>query len=542
MRMPERFLIVVLACVVSVFAVAEGTSTSGHQEYMVKMRDGVELATSVYLPEGEGPWPAIVTRTPYNKSMYKGQYERYTKEGFAFVAQDARGKFRSKGEYFPFRDDMADGYDTIEWVAAQDFCDGKVGITGASAMGITSNQAMASDPPHLAAAFVVVAPHSRFNEVTFINGVYKANQGDSWMKSQGAGDQIAAIKRRVIMDDLWYRTDFVNQISNVDIPVYNVGGWYDIFLQGNINNFGYLQHKGREGAQGNQKLLMGPFGHGGLGGGLEYDGGSLFAFAEEETRWFGYWLKGEDNGIMDEPAVKYYMMASARKGAQSPANRWVTADNWPPASTYRRYYLGADSNLSLEAPQGKTGSTEYWADPANPVPTVGGSNLFLGKGPLDQRTISDRGDYLRFVTAPLTEDVVIAGRVWMSLYASTDGRDTDFMVKLVDVYPDGYEALVLDNPIRARYRYGRNTQDDVRMMTPNEAEFLHIDLWSTALTFEKGHRIGVHIASSNSPRFEVNPNTGDAPGEEEHEPRVAKNRVYHDFLHPSHIELPVLSN
>jgi predicted acyl esterase len=539
LRMTHR-LSVLAAAYLSV-SVAFAAETAREQEFMVEMRDGVRLATSVYLPDGDGPWPAIIQRTPYNKASYARTAPRYVGAGYAYVLQDSRGIHKSEGEYFPFESDMPDGYDTIEWIAKQPWCDGKVGITGASAMGIAANLAAASDPPHLTAAFVIVAPEGLFNQSRFIGGVFKESHAGGWMKRQGAEDQIPDLKKRVLMDNRWRATDFVFHRHNVDIPMYNVGGWYDIFSQGNLNNFMDLQANGREGAKGNQKLIMGPFGHGQLAGGLSYpESGSLAGFADVEKRWFDHWLKGEENGIMDEPAVRYYMMASAEKDAISPKNQWIEAASWPPSSSPQRLYLHGNGALSLTAPVEQGAPTIYPADPANPVPTKGGANLGGELGPMDQRVIGDRPDYLRFTSEPLEEDVVVAGHIEVELWAATDGPDTDFMVKLVDVYPDGYEATILDNPLRARYRFGRSSAADVKMMTPGQPEKLTIDLWSTAQTFEKGHRIAVHVSSSNYPRFEVNPNTGEAPGEATIPPRIAQNSIYHDAAHPSAIVLPVI--
>jgi predicted acyl esterase len=531
-----------LALVLVLVSAGALAADQAEQEYMVEMRDGVHLATSVFLPDGDGPWPAIVTRTPYGKDRYGAQSGRYAASGYAFVTQDSRGKFKSEGEYYPFEDDMPDGYDTVEWIAAQPWCNGKVGITGASAMGIAGNLAAAADPPHLTAAFVVVAPEGLFHQSRFIGGVFKESHAGGWMRRQGAADQIPAMKKRVVMDDKWRATDYRFHRYKVDIPMYNVGGWYDIFSQGNLNNFMWLQNEGKPGARGNQKLSMGPFGHGQLSGGLEYpDGRSLGGNWDMEKRWFDYWLQGDDNGIMDEPPVQYYMMAAARKGFATDKNRWIEADSWPPESEATRFYLQPDGSLTMSAPKEANDPTTYPFDPENPVPTVGGANLGGELGPMDQRAIGDRPDYLRFETAPLSKDVVVAGHVTMELWAATDGLDTDFMVKLVDVYPDGYEAIILDNPLRARYRFGRNAED-VKMMTPGQPEKLTIDLWSTANTFEEGHRIAVHVSSSNFPRFEVNPNTGEAPGEDTIPPRVANNSIYHDPSHPSAIVLPVLED
>ncbi|HVS66421.1 MAG TPA: CocE/NonD family hydrolase [Thermoanaerobaculia bacterium] len=514
---------------------------AGATEHMVAMRDGVRLATNVFVPEGEGPWPTIVTRTPYGKDgRFGARSSSYTEAGYAFVVQDTRGKFRSEGEYRPFETDREDGYDTVEWIAAQPWSNGKVGISGASAMGITSNYAAAANPPHLVAAFVVVAPHSMMNESTFIGGIFKEADVGNWMRRQGAGDQVAERKRTVLLDDYWLGRDLPFLLDQVDVPIYNLGGWYDLFSNGNVSNFVYLQTRGAEGARSNQKLFMGPFGHGQLAGDLEYPNGSgLMESFERELRWFDHWLKGIDNGIMDEPAVEYYLMAAARKGSPSPKNGYRTLDAWPPPSEKVSYYLTPSKKLSTTLPPANDASTTYTSDPANPAPTVGGANLTLPIGPRDQREIEERQDYLRFETAQLTEDVTVAGRVTVELWVSTDAPDTDFMVKLVDVYPDGYEALLLDGALRARYRHGRRPQD-VAMMEPGKPEKLTIDLWSTANVFEKGHRIALHVTSSNFPRFEVNPNTGHSPGTEESDPQVAENTIYHDAAHPSALILPVL--
>jgi hypothetical protein len=300
-----------------------------------------------------------------------------------------------------------------------------------------------------------------------------------------------------------------------------------------------LQNHGSRGARGNQKLEMGPFGHGDLAGDLAYPNGSeLLRGATDEIRWFDYWLKGVENGIMDEPPVRVYMMASARKGELSPKNRWVRFANWPPAPQIVDYFLHEDGSLSRKTPSAASASRAYDFDPANPVPTHGGSNLTFEKGPMDQRGVGERPDYLRFQTDVLDRDVAIAGPVSLELWASTDGPDTDFMVKLVDVYPDGYEAIVLDSALRTRYRHGRS-RDDVAMMTPGAPEKLVLDLWDTAITFEKGHRIAAHVTSSNSPRFDVNPNTGELPGRDV-ATRVARNAIYLDATHPSAIRLPVI--
>ena len=518
----------------------------GAVEEYATLRDGTRLAANVFKPSGTGPWPVVVSRTPYLKDgrgspeALAAQGRHYTEAGYVFVLQDVRGKGRSQGFYAAYVNDIEDGYDTVEWAARQPWSNGKVGITGASALGVTSNAAAMAAPPHLKAAYVVVAPFDR-SRSSFMGGVIKEKDTIGWLKGQGVSQaEIDDLRARTADDVVWNRFAMSTNRKYIKVPIYNVGGWYDIFNEGNTSNFAYLQNQGARGARGNQKLMMGPFGHGPLSGDLAYPGEDTLPGAfRNELRWFDYWLKGMDNGIMDEPPVSLYMMAGARKGALSPKNHWMTSANWPPANREVRYYLTPDKALTPVAPAAEGAKVSYKFDPARPVSTFGGANLTFERGPEDQRQVGVREDYLRFQTPVLTKDVSIAGPVKVELFGATDGPDTDFMAKLVDVYPDGYEALVLDAPIRTRYRNGR-MPDDVKMMTPNAPEALTLELWSTAITFEKGHRIALHITSSNSPRFEVNPNTGEPDGVHLQKPRVAVNSVYMDASHPSAVVLPVI--
>lgn len=565
-KMQQFGLVLFLAMALATGTVAPGLTKShvvaatpipqGAIEAFATMRDGTRLAANIYQPAGKGPWPVVMTRTPYLKdgrpdpkrdpdgsktrAALAAVAKHYTDAGFVFVHQDVRGKGHSEGFYTAFENDVEDGYDSVEWAAAQTWSTGKVGLSGGSAMGITSNLAAMTAPPHLTAAYVVVAPFDLLQN-SYPGGVLKEKDVLGWSKGQGMSEAVLDQQRRRVADDVfWNRSAMSENRKYIQIPIYNVGGWYDIFNHGNISNFEYLQNHGAKGARGNQKLLMGPFGHGPLSGNLEYPGfDSLKLSGEQEIRWFDYWLKGIDNGIMAEPPVNYYMMGSAQKGALSTKSRMVSSANWPPANRPVSYYLTQDMKLTIKAPAVDSAKLGYQFDPAKPVQTIGGANLTFERGPMDQRAIEDRSDYLRFQTPALDKNLSIAGPVRVELYGATDGLDTDFVAKLVDVYPDGYEALVLDAPIRTRYRNGR-MPDQIKMMTPNAPEVLEIDLWSTALTFERGHRIALHITSSNSPRFEVNPNTGEAPGQHNLPPRVATNMIYMDASHPSALVLPVI--
>jgi uncharacterized protein len=516
-------------------------------EMTVTMRDGVKLGANVFLPAGTGPFPVVLSRTPYLKDAL-GELagytaKKYTDAGYAFVMQDVRGKGKSEGFYEAFVPDMEDGYDTVEWVAKQPWSNGKVGMVGGSALGITTNLAAMSAPPHLVAAYVIVAPYDQLLN-TYPGGVLKDEDTLGWLKGQGETQaQLDQVRGGATNSAFWNEHAMTTQRKFIRIPMYNHGAWYDIFNDGNVENFRWLQNFGSQGARGNQKLYMVPAGHGGLGGDksdIEYNQPGAVVPPTEEMRWWEYWLKGIDNGIMKEPPVTLFMMASGRKGHPSTASQVFKSPNWPPANHPTAYYLTGDMHLSTKAPTVAHSEISYRFDPANPVKTYGGSNLLQTAGPLDQRPIGQRQDYLRFETPVLDKNVAIAGHVDMTLWAATDGLDTDFMVKLVDVYPDGYEQIILDNPIRTRYRNGRDP-DNVALMTPGRPEELHIDLWNTAFTFEKGHKIQVTVTSSNSTKFEVNPNTGEPFGDPTTTPpRVATNTVYFDKRHPSAMILPVL--
>lgn len=505
---------------------------------MVAMRDGVKLATDVYLPaEGKGPWPVILTRTPYNKSsaLGAGRPAFWTAKGYAVVVQDCRGRFQSEGKYMPFMDDHFDGYDTVEWVAKQSWSNGKVGMTGVSAMGITANQASITAPPHLTAMFVQLAPASAYQHAIYTGGIFRKEMNESWLKSQKAEDIL-----QLTIDH--YKDDgFLNiregklHWNKVQVPVYNQGGWYDIFVQGNLDNFVGLQTRGAGLAKGQQKLMMGPWGHGTLDEVKYPANASSLLDMTEQQRWFDYWLKGVKNGVMDDPPVKYYVMGDVTD-PNAPGNEWRTAQAWPVPAKNTSYYLNPNGVLSEKIPREKESATSYQYDPKNPVKTIGGANLFARKGPSDQRAIGERKDVLKFVTAPLEAPVEVTGPLTVELWVSSDCPDTDFMAKLIDVYPDGTERLVQDNGLRARFREGF---DHEVMMKKGEVYKLKLDLWSTSLIFNKGHRIAVHVTSSNDPRFDPNPNTG-KPLRADNEMRVATNTIHHDQAHPSRILLPVV--
>jgi predicted acyl esterase len=506
------------------------------------MRDGVKLSTIIYLPEGSGPWPVVLIRTPYGKQSQTRSNSEWTKNGFAFVVQDVRGTFKSEGKYRPFVDDQADGYDTIEWLAKQSWSNSKVGMYGASAMGIAANEAAMANPPHLVAAFVMVARSSVYDQSSFMGGVFRKELNEDWLRRQKAESVLQEIFKHGVRSEFYDRADMSKHWQQVHIPMYNYGGWYDIFSQGNIDNFVGLQTKAAAPGNGKQKLIMGPWGHGQLeevkypaNSGVGAFGGSMSL--DLAKRWFEYWLKGVDNGIMNEPAVRYYVMGDVID-PQAPGNEWRTSTTWPIAAKTTSYYLNSGGSLSEQLPKQRESSDSYKYDPKNPVPTIGGGNLFLKKGPMDQRAIGERSDLLKFATPVLQSPVEITGRIAVELWAESDARDTDFTAKLVDVYSDGTERLVLDSVLRARFREGFDREV---FMKKGQVYKFKIDLWSTSIIFNKGHRIAIHVSSSNSPRFDPNPNTG-SPLRADTLTQVATNSIHHDRMHPSRALLPVIRN
>lgn len=523
-------------------AAPAAASTTLKRELLMPLRDGVKLATDVFLPEGKGPWPVILMRTPYNKMTMAGQAKQWTANGYVFVVQDCRGRFKSEGKYFPFMDDHLDGYDTVEWCAAQEWSNGKVGMIGASAMGITANQASIMAPPHLVAMYVQVAPASAYQHAIYTGGVFRKEMNEQWLKLQNAQDVLDLTFQHYKDDGYVNIREGKLHWEKVQVPVYNWGGWYDIFGQGNIDNFAGLQAKGGGLAAGNQKLMMGPWAHGALDE-VKYPpnaGADLMGSMgkpSEPQRWFDYWLKGINNGIMDEPPVKYYVMGDVTD-PKAPGNEWRTAAAWPPPAKVTSYFLQPGGKLSEALPSEAKSSSTYQYDPKKPVPTVGGALLFGKKGPLDQRAIGERKDVLKFMTPVLDAPLEVTGQIYVELFAESDCPDTDWTAKLVDVYPDGTERLVLDNALRARFREGF---DKEVFMKKGEVYKFKLDLWSTSLIFNKGHRLAVHLSSSNDPRFDPNPNTG-KPMRADGETRVATNTIHHSKVYPSRILLPVVKS
>ena len=534
----KRYLLVVLLFSVMVFV---GCAKCGAAETaMVAMRDGVSLATDFYVPTKGGPsFPVLVMRTPYGRVM-KGTAEACNDRGYVLVIQDMRGRGGSGGTENVFADDgwgeRQDGADTIAWVAQQPWCNGKIGTCGGSALGITQ-VLEAGATQAVTCQSIVVAASTFYGQMVYQGGVFRKALCEDWTKAQKISYMVDTWHGHPLYDDFWKTLNAEIRAPQVTAPAMHVGGWWDIFCQGTINNFTTRQYNGGTGAKGNQKLIMGAWLHG-----AKKDPGDLvlrdnfnFDFGKYEQRFEDFWLKGEPNGVMQEPAVNYYTLGDVFN-ANAPGNEWRTANDWPPFPTVETaYFLHGDKTLSTSPATDKgLQPLAYDYDPNNPCPTHGGAELTIPAGPFNQQETGNRPDVLVFLSAPLEKPLEVTGRFTARLFVSTDAPDTDFTAKLVDVYPDGRQFLMLDNIRRLKFRNG---YEKAEPLEPGQVGELVIDLWSISLILDTGHRIGLHVSSSNYPRFEKNPNTGeDLPSAQM---RTAHNSVYMDQTHPSALLLPV---
>lgn len=515
-------------------------------EYMVEMRDGTRLATDVYTSILPTSFPAVVMRTPYGKSdsLVQSIASLLVFGGYTAVVQDMRGTGGSEGEASLFESDgwgvLQDGYDTIEWAASQPWCDGQVGMFGVSALGINAYLAAGARPPSLVCEVVMFAASDLYDQAAYQGGALRASLIDGWL-----GAQNPALIQRVLdnstRSEIWDILDVEDRQPLIRVPTLHIGGWYDCFLQGTVNHYAGLQSRGDVGASGNQKMIVGPWTHGEFlnqeQGELIYPPNSIYPeLLADSLAWFDYWLKGEANGVMDGPRVRYYLMGDV-DDPSAPGNEWRESHIWPPFTTHEeRLFLWDGGALRGWRAEGDAAIPEQFTyDPSDPVPTLGGTNLEIDAGPYDQRPVESRSDVLVYTSDELTTPLEITGRIRVELYASSSAVDTDWTAKLCDVYPDGRSMLVCDGILQARYRESTSTPT---LMTPDTVYRFVIDLWSTSLVFDTGHRIRVAISSSNAPRFEPNPNNG-RPVRSGDPPVVATNTVYHDSVRRSALVLPV---
>lgn len=557
----------------------------------VPMRDGVILRADVWRPDDNKAYPALLSRTPYQKERMVGNdmmpYDRAAAAGYAVVVQDTRGRFASEGKWegFMWHREAPDTYDTVEWAAAQPWCNGNVGLFGISYLAAICWLGAMERPPHLKAIVPAMIADGALSTVE-VGGALRLETLMNWFIFQLISDVLpkhiaagtatpemiaklneAARDPRLVTEHLPLKKspyldvpdcpvtldqllskginlpDF--QFEKVEVPALLVGGWFDIAPTGLIEEFRALRSRGGGGEKVRQahRLIMGPWIHaamlpgsqGELNFGLLSQG--IFELLPAHLAFFDQHLQGVEASL---PLVRYFLMG---------ANEWHNAEDWPPSGAVRQqWYLhsgghantsAGDGKLTTNAPKSGEQTDQYLYDPANPVRTHGGKVLSLGEsvaGPFNQQHLEGRQDVLCYSSEVFDQPMDIVGPVVLRLYAASSAKDTDFMAKLIDVFPDGRSMLVCDGCRRARFRYGF---DKEIFLKPGSVEEYEINLAHTAWRVKPGHRLRVHVTSSNFPHLDRNMNTGNAIGEDA-EGVIAEQTIFHEGQHPSRLELYVL--
>jgi len=547
----------------------------------VKMRDGVSLVADIYSPVSDEKFPVLLTRTPYNRTGDPRFANELASHGYIVILQDTRGRFASGGEFYPFRNESADGFDTVEWAAKLEQSNGKVGMFGGSYVGATQMLAAMAVPPHLVSIFPYVTASEYYDGWTYQNGALMQWFSSSWTSGLAIdtlrryADRAQAPKEWVNTlplqdypllktpqtselapyfrdwlsherdDAYWAQWRVSDHYSQMTVMGLHAGGWHDLFLKGSIKNYtGLRQQAATAEARAGQRLLVGPWAHAGTSpagkiGDVVFGKDAVLDNTNTTLKWFDYSLKGIKNEFASGAPVRLFIMGT---------NVWRDEQEFPLARTrYTKYYLhsskgangiAGDGSLSVALP-GVEKQDQFTYDPQNPVPTIGGRLCCGGAippGPADQRANETRPDVLVFSTPVLTEDTEVTGYVSVELYASTSAVDTDFTALLVDVDESGYARFLTDGIVRARYR---ESTKEASAITPEKIYKYTIDLWATANVFKAGHRIRLYISSSNFPRFNRNMNTGEDISNASKFVRATQT-IYHDREHSSALILPVI--
>ena len=551
-------------------------SFTKQMDLQVPMSDGVNLAANVYLPRNGKKFATVLMRTPYSKNGMGWIAEPLAKAGYAVVAQDVRGQFGSQGMFIPFIFEKQDGIDTLNWVAQQPWCDGNIGMWGPSYLGFCALVVTPEGHPNLK-AIVNVAGWGDTTLMTAPGGAMHLMVALPWTlsnqisgRSGGGINWDEAFQRTPVIEiptsygidsaqwkgavQLYNSADTEGKMSisgkyeDIKIPTFHLAGWYDFVGPTTIDAFEGIDRAARKGNGAMHKLFVGPWLHGQI-----YNGGTQIGeedfppsinvgidrLTEMSVRWFDQWLRGKDTGITKEKPVKLFVMGE---------NKWRTFDRWPPKQArFEPWYLGSAKGAVSIAGDGRLSSTQptragvdrFVYDPMNPTPTTGGSNFHQfpdNTGIKDQREVEKRSDVLVYTSTVLERDVTIVGPVKAVIFASTEGRHTDFTAKLVEVRPDGYAANIVD-----AIKRGPDPLDGkpVEKMEPGKVYRFTVDMDATAITIKKGHRLRVEVSSSNFPKYTRNPNTGEV-AEYATEFRKVTQSVHHSPEYPSHVLLPVM--
>lgn len=519
----------------------------------IPMSDGRKLAADIYIPNGIGKASVILIQTPYNRQLARitglplGVGLQPDSSDYIFVITDWRGFYGSaKAAYAGAPDRGTDGYTTVEWIAAQPWSNGKVGTWGPSALGKVQFQTAKKNPPHLVCICPVVAA-PQFNYLEYYpNGCLRTEYVEQ-LDALGFGLS-AFLLAHPHKDLAWNIVEQANDYADsIRVPALMIGGWYDHNSQLMLDCFEQLRNRSFFNVRSKHKILMGPWVHGGNGparvgtsnqGELSYPG----AANKNDTsavEFFDFYLRGIQNGWESKPAYTYFQMGE---------DAWKGSNNWPPSGTVPvRFHLHKGGNLFNQKPQSHTDSASYIYNPGNPSPTVGGPTLRndLQQGPYDQRSkVENRSDRLIFTSVTFNNDVVMKGNAKVVMNVSSDRPDTDFDVRLCDVYPDGRSMLISDGVMRMRFRNGFTTADTA-FMQPGGKYSCVIQLPATCITLKSGHKLRLIITSSNYPRFNRNMNNGNDmyPGgstDSLSDALDAVNTVHMDSSGSSYVELPLL--
>jgi putative CocE/NonD family hydrolase len=579
-----------LVLIATLAQAAEPSEVTVEHGVAAKMRDGVVLRADIYRPKAEGKFPVLLQRTPYNKTNGVTFGFRAAARGFIVIFQDVRGRYSSEGDWYTFKNEPNDGYDSVEWAAALPYSNGKVGMFGGSYVGATQMLAAIAHPPHLAGLCPVVTASNYHDGWTYQSGAFEQWFDESWTSglAQDTFNRTVTQNTNALQgmwklpltsyplfnfsdsstglysthalapyfldwlahptyDDYWKRVSIEEHFADINIPILSVAAWYDIFQGGSLRNYIGIRAHGGDGARSGQRLLVVIGGHAGGGqkiGDVDF-GPAAAQFDEDDVTlsWYEFLFKGAQNNFAKEKPVKIFVMGR---------NEWREEDDWPLARAQStKYFLHSDGNanslrgsgsLTAAPPPRSETPDHYVYDPTNPVPTIGGplccDSGHLPPGPRDQRPAEAREDVLIYSTPAFAKDTEITGPVTLELFAKSTAVDTDFTAKLVDVAPDGFAQNLTEGIIRARYR---DSQEKPTLMNPGQVYKFTIDLWSTSNVFLKGHVLRLEVSSSNFPRFDRNLNTGEAQAAgENHVP--ATNTIYHDAEHPSALVLPVVTS
>ncbi len=571
------------------------------QNVPAEMRDGTTLMSNVYRPTDDGVYPVLLTRTPYGKDQpYDATYfdpVKAARSGYIVVVQDVRGRYASEGKFTPFVKEYEDGYDTVEWAAKLPGSDGQVGMFGLSYFGKTQWHAAVMQPPALASMVPGITWGNHLNGVNMRGGAQEVGLNQSWAQTglalnvlfrkyrddpeqlgkelpslvgsidtllAGVGfdvlpltnlpdpDDLVPFARggfaRPVNDETWNYLNTDGKYDRVQAPTFHIGGWYDCFIGETLRQYEAMKEQSVQKGLRPPRLLVGPWTHGMFGstvGDLDFGVGSSGLFlnyrgnlTDRHLKWFDATLKSEEGALESTSPVEVFIMGE---------NRWRGYDEWPvPGAREEHWYLHEYGGLSRQEP-GQHPPDEYDYDPEDPVPTLGGAVLLppiLGSGPRDQRPIEERPDMLTYTSDVLQESYTALGPVHTTLYATSSAPDTDFVVRLVDVYPDGRAIGVTDGIVRASAREsypapGVIESVDPSPIEPGEVYEYSIDLWATGLTFLAGHRIRVEVTSSSFPRWDRNLNTGRSSAISSRT-EVAHQSIFHDPGRPSRATLTVV--